>query len=225
MKKLLFIGMLLITTNHFSQSTNINSEPFIEVIGSAQKEVIPDRIYISILLTDKIESNEDFSIQIQEENLKKTVSLYNIDSKDLFLSGAYSEVTKNKSKNNETGIRLIREYTLILKNSEEVNKIFQELTDMNIKGIAVKKTEYSDIENVKKEVRQNAIKATKEQAEYLLTSIGEEISIPLEIREVEEKPFKNTTNNTSIPWVNDNLQTSFEKIVVKFSYYIKYAID
>ena len=226
MKKLLFIGMLLATMNSFSQGSSSNndnnSKPFIEVVGSAQKEVIPDRIYISILLIEKTENSQDYSIQIQEENLKKIVNLNNIENKNLFLSSAISEVTQNKKK--ETGIKLTREYTLILKNADEVTKIFRELTDINIKEITVKKTEYSDIENVQKEVRKNAIKATKEKAEYLLSAIGGQVGSPLEIKEVEDKPFKSTASNTIITAENEGLQTSFEKIVVKFSYFIKYSI-
>lgn len=218
--------MLLAAMNSFSQgnssNNDINSKPFIEVVGTAQKEVIPDRIYISILLIEKMENNQDYSIQIQEENLKKIVTLNNIDSKNLFLSNAISEVTQNKK--NETGIKLTREYTLILKNAEEVTKIFRELTEINIKEITVKKTEYSDIESVRKEVRQNAIKATKEKAEYLLAAIGSQINSPLEIKEVEDRPYRNLASNTVISSDTESLQTSFEKIVVKFSYFIKYSI-
>lgn len=219
MRKLLFFGMLLSTINNFSQvNSSIETNPnpsFIEVVGSAHKEVIPDQIYISILLTEKIENSQDFSIQIQEEKLKKIIVANNIDSKNLYLSNAVSKVTQNKKT--ENGIELIREYILILKNSDEVTKIFRELTDINVKAITVKKTEYSDIESVRKEVRQNAIKVTKEKAEYLLSAIGEQVSKPLEIKEVEE-------TSSLTPSENENLKTSFEKIVVKFSYFIKYSI-
>jgi len=224
MRKLLFFGLLLSTLNSFSQANQTNSDPkpYIEVVGSAHKEVIPDRIYISILLIETTENSQDFSIQIQEEKLKKIVVANNIDSKNLFLSSAISEVTQNKKK--ETSIKLTREYTLILKNADEVTKIFRELTDINIKELTVKKTEYSEIESVKKEVRENAIKAAKEKAEYLLSAIGEQISKPLEVKEVEEKPsFEGLVNNTTSS-ENENSQTSFEKIVVKFSYFIKYSI-
>lgn len=227
MRKLLLIALLLSTINNYSQTysvTEVNQKPFIEVIGTAQKEVIPDRIYISIQLTEKTENSQDFSIQIQEEKLKKIVVANNIESKNLFLSDAISEVTVNKKK--ETGIKLTREYTLILRNADEVTKIFQELTDINIKEITVKKTEYSEIESARKEVREKAIKASKDKAEYLLSAIGEQLGKPLEIREIEDAPmpFKSISSNTFIKSENDDLQTSFEKIVVKFSYFIKYTI-
>ena len=223
MKKLLLLAIFIISFTAISQveQTN-NSKPFIEVNGTAQKEVIPDKIYISILLTEKTTNNEDFSIQIQEDKLKEIVKKNNIEMKNLFLSDVMSEVTKNKKK--DTGIKLTREYTLILKNAEEVTKIFQELTDISIKEISIRKTEYSQIENVRKEVREKAIVAAKEKAEYLLLAIGEQLGKPLEIKEIEDKPYRNFNSNSVISSENDSSETSFEKIIVKYSYYIKYSI-
>ncbi|WP_269243339.1 SIMPL domain-containing protein [Flavobacterium limnophilum] len=226
MKKILLFGILLSTINNFGQViySESNSKPYIEVIGTAQTEVVPDKIYLSIVLSEKTEKNDDFSIQIQEEQLKKLVRTNDIEDKNLFLSEAISEVTRDKKK--ETGIKLTREYTLILKNAEKVTKIFQELTDINIKEVNVKKTEYSEIESVQKQVRENAIKAAKEKAEYLLSAIGDKIGKPLEIKELENKYMKNAKSNIIIESSEDEMQTtSFEKIVVKFSYFIKYSIN
>jgi len=223
MKKLLLLVILIVNFSAISQVEQTNSsKPFIEVNGTAQKEVIPDKIYISILLTEKTSNNEDFSIQIQESKLKEIVKKNNIEMKNLFLSDVLSEVTKNKKK--ETGIKLTREYTLILKNAEEVTKIFQELTDISIKEISIRKAEYSEIESVRKEVREKAIKVAKEKAEYLLLAIGEQIGKPLEIKEIEDKPYRNLNSNTFITSENDSSETSFEKIIVKYSYCIKYSI-
>ena len=220
MKKILLLGILLSTLNNFGQTTNNDSKPYIEVVGTAQTEVVPDRIYLSILLSEKTENNNDFSIQIQEEQLKKLVRTNDIENKYLYLSEATSEVIRDKKK--EKGIKLTREYILILKNADKVTKVFQELTDLNIKEVSVKKTEYSEIEKVQKEVRENAIKVAKEKAEYLLSAIGEKIGKPLEIKEIEDK--FSAKSNSIVEATDDEQSTSFEKIVVKFSYYIKYSI-
>lgn len=221
MKKILLLGILLSTLNNFGQTTNNDSKPYIEVVGTAQTEVVPDRIYLTILLSEKTENNNDFSIQIQEEQLKKLVRTNDIENKYLYLSEATSEVIRDKKK--EKGIKLTREYILILKNADKVTKVFQELTDLNIKEVSVKKTEYSEIEKVQKEVRENAIKVAKEKAEYLLSAIGEKIGKPLEIKEIEDK--FSAKSNSIVEATDDEQSTSFEKIVVKFSYYIKYSIN
>lgn len=223
MKKILLFTILLSSLNILGQvESQNNTAPFIEVIGTAQKEVTPDRIYISILLTEKTVNNQDFSILVQEEKLKEIIKKNNIDFKNLFLSDAMSEITKNKKK--DTGVKLTKEYTLILKNAEEVTTIFEELTDFGIKEMSIKKTEYSDIENARKEVREKAIKIAKEKAQYLLSAIDEQIGKPLEIKEVDNAPFKSMYSNSVIKTDYNSLQNNFEKILIKFSYYIKYSI-
>lgn len=223
MKKTVLLIALTISFSVLGQGTTIenNFKPFIEVTGTAQKEVIPDQIYISILLTEKTVNNQDYSIQLQEEKLRQVIAKNNIDPKNLFLSDAISEITKSKRK--ETGIKLTREFTLILKDADEVLRIFQELTLINIKEVNVRKTEYSGIDAVRKEVRESSIKIAKEKAHYLLAAIGEELGKPLEIKEVNDTPIRYNTSNTTMASF-DSEGTSFEKITVKYTYYIKYSI-
>ena len=143
--------------------------------------------------------------------------------KELFLSDAVSEITTYKKR--ETGIKLSREYTLIVKNAEEVKKVFKKLSDMNIKEAIISKTESSEIEKYRKEVRIAAIKVAKEKATYLLQAIGEELGKPLEIKELDLNSFRasNVYSNSIIREKLD-VETNFEKIVVRFSYYIKYSV-
>jgi uncharacterized protein YggE len=200
-----------------------DTRPFIEVIGTAEKEVMPDRIYIAITLTEKSTNDKDDSIQKQEENLRKGLAETGVDLKELFLSDAVSEITTYKKR--ETGIKLSREYTLIVKNADEVKKVFKKLSDMNIKEAIISKTESSEIEKYRKEVRIAAIKVAKEKATYLLQAIGEELGKPLEIKELDLNSFRfsNTSSNMIIK-DNVNVETNFEKILVRFSYYIKYSV-
>lgn len=209
----------------FAQNDVVNKDtrPFIEVTGTAEKEVMPDRIYIAITLTEKSTSDKDYSIQKQEENLRKGLAETGVDLKELFLSDAVSEITTYKKR--ETGIKLSREYTLIVKNADEVKKVFKKLSDMNIKEAIISKTESSEIEKYQKEVRIAAIKVAKEKATYLLQAIGEELGKPLEIKELETNSilFSNLYSNSVIREKVD-VETNFEKILVRFSYYVKYSV-
>ena len=230
MKKI--IVFILFLTSVFSlaqgnvQKTENTALPFIEVIGTASKEVVPDKIYIKILLTDKVVNNEKYTIESQEEKLKKALTSAGIDLKYLYLSDSSSEITKDKKK--ETGFKVIKEFSLIVKNSNEVSKVFKELYEINIKEAEISKAESSDIENIRKEVRIAAIKVAKEKAEYLLLAIGEKIDKPLEIKELDNSYLSRkmlTTSNSVIKSSDsDGDNMDFEKIIVTYSYYIKYSI-
>ncbi len=125
----------------------------------------------------------------------------------------------------ETGYKVSKEFTLILKNADEVSKVFKELNDIDIKEASITKCESSEIELHRKEVRIAAIKVAKEKATYLLEAIGEQLDKPLEVREEEMNNYKANSiySNAYIP-SKENNEISFEKIEIKFSYYVKYSI-
>ena len=230
MKKNLLTIFLLASISSFAQVEKPPvQKPFIEVTGTASREVIPDRIFISIVLSDKIVDKEPYSIQSQEQKLRQSLSKINIDLNNLYLSDANSEITRYKKK--ETGFKVTKEFTLQVKNADEVSKVFKELYAINIKEGSITKTESSKIDSLRKEVRIAAIKAAKNKAEYLLTAIGEQIDKPLEIREQEDIPYyrENISNNVSFNTrLNDTDdkpgEINFQKFTIKFSYYIKYSI-
>ncbi len=228
MRNKILAVLLMSSIFSFGQETqnenNQNEKPFIEVVGTATKLVTPDKIFISIILTDKTIGKEAYTIEKQEEKLKTAIKGLNIDLKNLYLSDSNSEITRYKKR--ETGIKLSKEYTLIVKNAEEVSLVFKELNKIEIKEASIEKAESSDIINIRKEVRIEAIKAAKEKATYLLTAIGEQLDKPLIIREENVQPYRaNLATNVYSNYDSSKTEEiSFEKIEVKFSYYVKYAI-
>ena len=205
-------------------------KPFIEVTGTASKEVIPDKIFISITLTNKIIDKQQYNIQTQEEKLKEILSKNNIDLELLSLSDANSEILVQKKR--DIGYEVKKIFTLQLSTADQVSKIAKELQDLNIKETSIIKLEHSKIDSLRKEVRVAAIKAAKDKAEYLLQAIGEQLDKPIEIREVIEAPYyrDNRSNNTMVfntnvtKYEDERTEIGFEKIKISFSYFIKYAI-
>ena len=203
---------------------------FIEVTGTALKEITPDKIFISITLTNKIIDKQQYNIQSQEEKLKKVLIKNNIDLGLLSLSDATSEILTHKNK--DIGYEVKKSFILQLSTADQVSKIAKELQDLNIKETSIIKLEHSKIDSLRREVRIAAIKAAKEKAEYLLHAIGEQIDKPIEIREVVDNPYfrDNRTSNTTLFNVNvsttkeNNEAIDFDKIKISFSYFIKYAI-
>jgi uncharacterized protein YggE len=230
MKTILFgIFLLAITTSFCQDAPGIISKPFIEVTGTASAEVVPDKIFISIILSDKVKDMQNYTIKTQEDNLRKALAKINIDLQNLYLADAESGIVINKKK--ESGVKLTRQFTLQVSNAAQVSKVFKELDAIDIKEATILRTESSKIDSLRREVRIAAIKAAKEKAQYLLTAIGEQIDKPLEIREQQDTPFyyRENLSNTSVNFQTADLnnkpaETNFEKFEIKFSYYIKYSI-
>lgn len=53
----LIIAFTALFFSSFAQETNSNEEPFIEVTGMAEMEIMSDEIYISITLKDRQEAS------------------------------------------------------------------------------------------------------------------------------------------------------------------------
>ena len=205
--------------------TKEENQSFIEVTGTASKEIVPDRIFIEIILTEKTIDRKKYTIQEQEAKLKSIIQSLNIGIEKLALSNSTSKVLLKR--NREKGIKLTKEYILEVSTSQKVNSTFQALHNANIKEASIIKTENSKITEIRKEVRIEAIKAAKEKAEYLLNAIDEELGQPIEIKETipydSRRAFSNTSINSNITqFIHGDF--NFEVIEVKFSYYVKYAI-
>lgn len=226
MKKLftvLALGMLLAAQ---AQTDTVDAKPYIEVTGTAEKEVVPDMIFITITLKDKVENKDNYTIAAQEDKLKKALQSLGIDLKNLSLSDATSGVIVYKRK--EKGVEQTKEYTLKVTTAAQVSSVFEALYNSNIKEAAITKTDYSQMDALRKEVRINAIKAAKDKAAYLLQAIGEEPGKPLIVTEQErEGSYRNNLSIGANYMVeNDGKETDldFKKITVKFSYYVKFSI-
>jgi len=236
MRKALWVVFSLSATLSFAQTeTNtIPPKPFIEVTGTAIKEVVPDEIFISITLSDKVVKNDDYFIETQEDSLKTLLNRLNIDKHNLVLADASSAITREKRRRSE--FKVTKQYTLQVKNADEVSNVFKGLYDMEIKEVTISKVDHSRMDSLRKEVRIAAIKAAKDKAEYLLAAIGEQPGKPLEIREEQVPSILNSLNYTAnyqyryrkeevlTDAVQNTTELDFKNMEIKFSYYIKYAI-
>lgn len=200
--------------------------PYIEVIGSASQKVVPDKIFLSIGLSEKSIQKKTWTISEQETSLFQVLDQLEISRDQLALSDTNASIIRRKKR--ETGVRFEKEYILELKNASQLSAVFTQLQQRNIKEVNVTKTESSKIIELRKEVRIEAIKLAKAKAEYLLEAIGETIGRPLEIRELpDERVARRTFASNGIITQKDkeDLLAEFEQIEIKFSYYIKYSIN
>ena len=181
-KYFLLIAIAFMSIPALSQQEFPKEEkPNIEVTGTAEMEVTPDEIFVSIVLREKNKNNDKWKIETQEDNLMKKLKENGFDLQNLSLTGAdgdlqYSTFRKNK---------VITEKRLLMKvkSAGEVNKLFQILDELEIEEAGISKTSHTQIEKFRKDVKIEAMKAAKIKADYLLSAIGEQPGKPLFIRE------------------------------------------
>ncbi|HKO82470.1 MAG TPA: SIMPL domain-containing protein, partial [Chitinophagaceae bacterium] len=154
----LLLVIVIISMAVTGQQTQAPEEkPNIEVTGSAEIEVVPDEIYVSIVLREKNKNNDKWKIEAQEDNLMQKLKETGFDIKNLSLSGAEGDLQYRVFRRNQ----VLTEKRLLMKvkDAGEVNKLFQILDELEIEDAGVSKTSHSQIEKIRKEIKIEAMKA------------------------------------------------------------------
>ena len=231
MKKL-FVFLTLAGFLTLNAQTVIQPEekPYIEVTGTAEKEIVPDIIYVSILLSDKVTGKDTYTIDDQESKLKAALNRLDIDLSNLTMADAGSSVITHKRK--EKGVLQTKRLLLKLSTAAQVSAVFEALHDNDIKDAFIERVDHSKMDELRKEVRVLAIKAAKDKATYLLSAIGEVPGKPLVITEsmpmmgrgnvLENVNYRSSSLDDDRMY--DSPELNFKTIKISFSYYVKYEI-
>jgi uncharacterized protein len=78
---------------------------------------------------------------------------------------------------------LTKEYQLIVHDANTLQKIFLEFQKLSISNVSIQKVDNTKMEQYRKEVKDNAIKAAKSKAESLAKSIDQTIGRALYVQE------------------------------------------
>lgn len=225
---LLCFSGISIAQNHTNTSLNT---PFIEVTGKAEKEVVPDEIYISIILKERMERGKKVTIDKQEHNLKQQLTGIGIPVENLMVSDVNATILKTGWFKKD--IMAVANYTLKVPDASKLKKVYETFEQLKVNKASIKKVSHSRIEELKKENRITAIKAAKEKADYLLSAIGEQTGKPILITENTFQPgFANSLNEVIVTskYKSDNIRgytdksVEFEKIKIVSNIYVKFKI-
>jgi uncharacterized protein YggE len=229
--------LFLLTFSAIAQNNtkSVHEEPYIELTGTAEMDVVPDEIYIGIVIREKYDGKTKITIEEQEQKLKTILTSVGIDVKKLYLSNANANMVKIQWQKKDVLTK--KEYTLMVTNATEVGKVFQELDKLELRDAIIEKVSHSKIDSLRKEVRIMAIKAAKDKADYLLGAIGQKTGKALIVNETNPVFFMSNQNISNNSYVNYEASTyssgskisdyeiQFEKINISSSIYVKFAIE
>ena len=169
MKKTLLVIFSLFFLTGYAQENE--TQPYIEVTGTAEKLIVPDEIYISINLMERYDGKKKYTVEKQEEELKSALSKKNIDLNNLKLSDSQSSYVKVKWSKKD--VLNQKQLELKVATAETVGEVFQILDELDIEDAQISRVDHSKMDDFKKEVKIEAIRAAKEKAFYLLEAIDE----------------------------------------------------
>ncbi|MDU1891418.1 MAG: SIMPL domain-containing protein [Dysgonomonas sp.] len=194
MKKILIISALLYSSlaafAQYPQTPMQPSVPYIEVIGSAEQEIEPDEIRLSVTVGNYTDKNiQKLSLEAADKRFMETLTTVGINKDQIILKDAatnsYWTYRGNRSQEN---IRLEKRYELIIKSSAQLNQLLNNLPGPKegIVNVNVTELKNKNIAEYRKEVKMRALIAAKEKATYLLESVGDKIGKTIYVEELDE---------------------------------------
>jgi len=206
MKKLISITILLLLFHFgFSQTIGKNfiDDNYIEVTGSAELEVVPDEIYIKVILSEK-DNNGREPLELRETQMINTLKGIGIDvEKDLVIRDFISNFRKYWLKKKD--IFTTKEYEILVQDADTAGKVFQQLEKIKISNISIAKLDHSKIEDYRQEVKIKAMKATKEKANYLAEAIDQKVGKAIHIMELDNALY-NSVQGNSVGYANQRFE-------------------
>ncbi len=174
---------LLFTIVSFSQNgeKNFIDQPYIEVTGQIETEIIPNEIYLNIEL-DENDKKGKISIEQQENQMITILKSLNIDLDKKFSILDFNGYYKRKFLGDDK-VTKKKHYELIVNDGETLGKVYQALDRIDVSNIHITKTSHSDIEKIRRDTKLKALKVAKEKANDYATVINQTIGKALFVQE------------------------------------------
>jgi len=230
--KLILMILALLPMVVGAQLSADNTKPFIEVVGTGEIEVVPNEIYISFTLKERMDGKNKITIDSQEADMKKQLQKAGFDLEKLSLADASADFVTVKRKNQE--VLASKNYIMKVVTTTEVALLFEVLDNVQALNACITRVAHSEIEKYRKEVKILAMKAAKEKAGYLLEAIGEAIGKPMMIQERETyddvMPLANYRMKAMSTMAESEMapeelpELSFQKIKLKYSVFARFEI-
>ena len=224
--KLLILVISLLAT--FSLQAQIN-ERYIEVTGTSEIEIVPDKIHYLIEIREYFE--EEFDRKSKPEEYRTKVPLAEIEQ-GLREALAQADIPQNAVRTQEIGdywrqqgqdFLVSKKFDITLTDFNQINEIIKHIDTRGIHSMRVGELENKDMLAYHQKGKIEALKAAQRKAAYLVEALGKELSDVIRI--VEEG------NSNNAPFAQSNVLSSdaasfdnFRTIKKNYSMLVRFEI-
>ncbi|MCU4174091.1 SIMPL domain-containing protein [Carboxylicivirga sp. N1Y90] len=235
MKRIISIAsLLLILLPIIAQvgTKNFIDQPYIEINGKAEMEIVPDMIYLKVVISEK-DNKAKTSLEKLEQDMLKSLKNIGLNMKD---DVSVIDFTSNFKSywHKKSDIYSSKEFELIAHDGETVAKIFTELEKLNISNITIAKLDHSKIEEYRQEVKVNAAKAAKNKASKLLEAVGQRAGKVIYMQENRNYYAARTNNmeanmlmkvSSDSNFKTNNVIVEFQKLKLEYEIMARFIIE
>lgn len=190
MKKLLSLALVaLFSISAMAQQADLRKK--ISVSGSAEAEVTPDIIYLSISLKEYLKDNNSkkkINITELENQLYDAVLKAGLTKENLMINNVSSYNYALERKKNPDFLAS-KQYRLKVDDLNKWNEIIGAIDPKGVAYTNIDSYEYSKIEALKKELKIKALRAAKEKATYMVEALGDKLGSVIDIQEINNENY------------------------------------
>lgn len=169
MKKLILIAVAALMAFPAAAQVQEAFPSYIQVNGRAEKEITPDEFYLSIVINER-DSKGKISVESQQRDMIAALKRLGVNvEKQLKVANLSSEFFKKK-----TSVATAK-FQLKLSSAAEVSKVWQALDNLGISNVSIQRVSHTQIEQLKQQVRIEAMQNAKQSAQTLAQAVGQSI--------------------------------------------------
>jgi uncharacterized protein YggE len=168
----------------FAQTTADSYQKRISVTGIAEMEVVPDEIYFRVVLKEYQKDKNKVLMEKLEKELTQAVAAVGIAKED-FMIEQIAGYSWSKKKKEDAELYSSKTFIIKVSTPAKIDEVLNKVNAESIYSVEIRNYSHSKIEEYKKQLKIQAIKAAKTKATYLLEAIGEKVGSALEINDYD----------------------------------------
>lgn len=210
---------------------------YIEVTGSAELELEPDEIMLSIGIEEYLKESFDKNTQFRDYQKKASIAeIEQVLFSDLRKIGINRDQITVREVGNQwrypqygKDFLFSKTFDITLNDYKLVDKVIHTINSKGISSIMIKDLKNKNITEFRKKVKTEALKAAKEKATYLLQSIDKKLGPIISITEIVDDSniwYKNdNTSNAVLPEYQSNQPDNIRNIRLRYEIKAKFEIE
>ena len=226
-RTILFILSLMLCTASHAQETD---ERYIEVTGTAELEIVPDKIHYLIEIREYFE--EEFDGKSKPEEYRTKVQLAVIEA-GLRQALAKTGISKDAIRTQEVGdywreqgkdFLVSKTLDITLTDFKQIDDIIKRINTRGIRTMRIGELENKDILSYHRKGKIEALKAAQEKASYLVEAVGKKLGNVTRIVEADRNTGASLLPQSNVIASDAASYDSFRIIRKNYSMLVRFEI-
>lgn len=225
-RMMIVVAALLMASPLFAQQKTFLDQPYIEVTGRAEMEVAPDEIYVRITINEQDSKGKTTVLQQEKDMVRRLKDLgIDVDKKlvvqDMMNAQLKKDVATSKS------------YMLEVNSATQLAHVFQALQTIGISDAAVERTDVSNMDELRQQVRGASAKAARQNAEILAAALGQKVGKAIFVQDNSyySRPYSNVVSTRTMKVADAGVAATaaptleFQKITIDHSVLVRFMLE